>query len=304
MFTGRRIRVILNPSSGTERGQSLAGRIEQAIAEAGPLTLELSITGGADDATNWARQAADDGFDLVLAAGGDGSVTAVAHGVLQSEKRPALGIIPLGTGNGLARVLGLPVEPLAAVKALREGRLVELDVLDVPSHNTTSLLFLGAGLDAEINKDADSHNKARLGFLAYVQATFRHLSDRQNHQVEMVVDGQPRSVAAHTISVFNATHLNLFGAEVGPDSHPHDGVANLSVMSAPGFWKVMGQVLSVVGRNASRPRLERIRELEFTAEPPMLVHVDGDVVGETPVKLSLKPAALRFIAAAGYRIPH
>ncbi len=303
MFTGRRIRVILNPSSGNERGRALAGRIERLILEAGPAELDLRITEGPDDTGNWSTEAADEGFDLVIAAGGDGSVTGAAHGILQSAHRPAIGIIPLGTGNGLARVLGLQVDPLGAVKIMANGKLVDLDVLDVPSHNTTSLLFLGAGLDAEINRDADAENKSRLGFLAYIQATFANLAGRQNHQLQMIVDGQERTVQAHTINVFNATHLNLFGADIGPDAQPHDGVADLSVMSSPGFWGVMGQVLSVVDRNASRPRLEQIRELEFTAVPPMLVHVDGDVVGETPVKLSLKPAALRFIAAANYRVP-
>jgi len=303
MFTNRRIRVILNPNSGNERGSALADRIERAISESGPSQLEVMITDGAEDTVNWSREAADLGFEVVSAAGGDGSVTGAAHGILQSETRPAIGIIPLGTGNGLARVLGLPVEPMAAVKSLSSGKLVDLDVIDVPSHDTSSLLFLGAGLDAEINRDADSRNKARLGFLAYVQATLNNLSGRRNHQVRMLVDGQERTLQAHTISVFNATQLNVLGAELGPDAQPHDGVADLLVMSSPGFWAVMGQVLSVVGRTAGRPRMEQLRELELTAYPPMLVHVDGDVVGETPVRLSLRPAALKFVAAAAYRIP-
>ena len=303
MFTGRRIRVILNPTSGAERGQQLADRITKAIRLSGPAELELLQTKGSADAMTWAFEAAEEGFDLVIAAGGDGSVTGVAHGILKSRNRPAVGIIPLGTGNGLARVLGLPIEPLAAVKALATGKLVALDTLDVPSHDATSLLFLGAGLDAEINRDADSDNKARLGFLAYVNATFANLRGRRNHSVRLVVDGEERQVQAHTISVFNATRLQLFGTKVGPDAHPHDGYAELSIMSSPGLLAVVGQVLRIVSGPGSKPELVKIRELEIEAEPPMLVHIDGDVVGETPVKLKLVPAALQFVAAARYRVP-
>lgn len=295
--------MILNPTSGTERGQELADRLRQAISSTDPAELDLRVTGGPDDAWTWAFEAAEEGFDVVIAAGGDGSVTGVAHGILKSEKRPAVGIIPLGTGNGLARVLGLPIEPLAAVKALAGGKLVALDALDVQSHDATSLLFLGAGLDAEINRDADSDVKARLGFMAYVNATFANLRGRRNHSVRLVVDGVERQVQAHTISVFNATRLQLLGTRVGPDAHPHDGYAELSVMSSPDLLAVVGQVLRIVSGSSGKPELEEIRELEIEAKPPMLVHIDGDVVGETPVKLKLVPAALQFVAAARYRVP-
>lgn len=305
MFTGRRIRVILNPNSGTERGQEYAERISRAISSSGPAELDLRKTSGPDDAWTWASEAAEEGFDVVIAAGGDGSVTGVAHGILKSkqEKRPAVGIIPLGTGNGLARVLGLPMDPLAAVKTLSTGKLVDLDALDVHSHDATSLLFLGAGLDAEINRDADSEEKSRLGFMAYVNATFTNMRNRRNHSVRLVVDGQERLVQAHTISVFNATRLELLGAKVGPDAHPHDGYAELSVMSSPGLLGVVGQVLRIVADPGGHPELEDIRELEIEARPPMLVHIDGDVVGETPVKLKMVPAALKFIASARYQVP-
>lgn len=303
MFTGRRIRVILNPTSGSGQGQSVSSGLRQAFAQTGPAELDLRQTTGPADFTRYALEAARDGFDVVLAAGGDGSVTGVAHGIRRSGLDVPIGIIPLGTGNGLARVLGLPVDPLAAVTALQRGRLVRLDVLDVPSHDATSLLFLGAGLDAEINRDADSANKSRLGFLAYVGAAFANVAGRRNHLIRLTTDGDTRELQAHTVSVFNATHLQLLGAPVGPDAHPHDGVAELSVMSSQGAVAVAAQVLRIAVRPSSRPELQRIGEAMIEADPPLLVHIDGDVRGETPLHVRVVPAALRFIAAASYRIP-
>lgn len=303
MFTGRRIRVILNPTSGTGQGHSVSSGIRGALAQTGPAELDLRQTNGPDDFTRYALEAAREGFDLVLAAGGDGSVTGVAHGIRRSGQDVPIGIIPLGTGNGLARVLGLPVDPVAAVTALQRGRLVRLDVLDVPSHDATSILFLGAGLDAEINRDADSSNKSRLGFLAYVGAAFANVAGRRNQLIRLTTDGETRELQAHTVSVFNATHLQLLGAPVGPDAHPHDGVAELSVMSSQGALAVAAQVLRIAVRPSSRPELQRVREAVIESDPPLLVHIDGDVRGETPLHVRVVPAALRFIAAASYRIP-
>jgi YegS/Rv2252/BmrU family lipid kinase len=303
MFARKRISVILNPSSGTESAESLTELIRTTIHAGQAAELDLRLTTGSEDASNWAREAADDGFDLVIAGGGDGTVSSVAHGVLKSTRAPAIGIIPLGTGNGLARILGLPLGPAAALKAMQAGKIVELDALDVLSHDATSLLFLGAGLDAEINRDADAKQKARLGFLAYVQATLGNLRGRHNHQISLIVDGQERQLRAHTVILFNATHLELLGIGIGPDAQPHDGVAELAVMTSPGFWPVVGQLLRIAGRSTSRPELEHVRSLKLEAEPPMPVHVDGDVIGETPVEVRIRPAALRFVADGDYDIP-
>jgi YegS/Rv2252/BmrU family lipid kinase len=303
MFADKRIRVILNPSSGTEQADSLAGLIRSTIHAGQAAELDLRFTAGPDDASNWAREAADDRFDLVIAGGGDGTVSGVAHGILKSGETPAIGIIPLGTGNGLARILGLPMDPGGALSAMQRGKIVQLDALDVISHDTTCLLFLGAGLDAEINSDADAEQKTRLGFLAYVRAALRNLRGRRNHQVSLIVDGQERQLQAHTVSVFNATHLELLGVDIGPDAHPHDGIAELSVMASPGFWPLVGQLLRIARRTASRPELEPVHTLKLTAEPPMLVQADGDVIGETPVEVRIKPGALHFIADSGYEIP-
>ncbi len=303
MLSGERVRLILNPGSGTGDGADLKDQIIQALHSYAPAELDVKITAKGGDAVTWATEAADSGFEVVLAAGGDGTVTSVAHGVLQSDTRPVIGVIPLGTGNGLARVLGIPLDPVEAVEALADGKVVRLDALDVESHRATSLLFIGAGLDAEVNRDADSDEKSRLGFMAYIKATVANLAGRKNHRVRLVVDGQERNLRAHTVSLFNATRFPVLGANVGPDSQPHDGVAQMSVMTSPGVLPLIGQVLRIVSGPGSRQELEPVRRMELSASPPMLVHIDGDVIGETPVTAQVLPGALRFIAAASYEHP-
>src|SRR5690625_7480821 len=148
MFTGQTVRVILNPTSGTERGRHVTAAISQELRRAGVSDLDVRTARSGSDAVRWAGEAAADGFGIVIAAGGDGTVTAVAHGVRQAGTDTLIGSVPLGTGNGLARLLQVPLETVPALRALQQGKAVPLDVPDVPAHEATSPLFLGAGLDA------------------------------------------------------------------------------------------------------------------------------------------------------------
>lgn len=261
---------------------------------------EVRVTEGPEDAFDWAAAAADEGFDVVLAGGGDGTVTGVAHGVLRSGSRIPIGILPLGTGNGMARVLGLPVEPSEALDALAQGRIVQVDAVDIPSHDAMSLLFFGAGLDARINREADGDEKARLGPFAYVVAALSKLRGIRNHSLTLTIDGRLQALRGHTVSVFNATRLDLGGVPVGPDADPHDGVLELTVLRSSGALSTLGKLARLLNRSASRGELVPVHKLRVEADPPLPVQVDGDVVGETPLEAEVLPWALRFIADRGY----
>ncbi len=300
MYSGKRVLVILNPSSGREVATTVSSRVEDALGRHGASHVTMRFTAGPDDALAWAATAAESDFDIVLAGGGDGTVADVAHGVLGQARKLTIGIIPLGTGNGLARVLGIPMDPVAAVDEMARGGLADLDVISVVSHDRTSLLFLGAGLDAEINRDADKAEKARLGFLAYVKATLANVRGRRNHELRLVIDGKETVRQGHTVMMFNAARIDILGATFGPNSDPHDGIADLAVLSSPGTLAVVLQVLRLLNPTASQPTLIPVRELELHADPPLLVQIDGDVIGQTPLRVQLKPGALRLIAARNY----
>jgi diacylglycerol kinase (ATP) len=227
-------------------------------------------------------------------------VTAVATGVLEAGADVTIGIVPLGTGNGLARVLRLPMDPGRAIAAMAGGRVVPLDVVRVDAPRCIALFFLGAGLDAEINRDADTESKARFGFLAYLGATARNLLGRRNHRVELTVDGRTEMIAAHTVTVFNAGQFAFAGLEVGPDVDPHDGELDLTVMRSPGFWPSLAAVLRLATGQPHAAASRRGRRFRIDAQPPLLVHVDGDVIGTTPLEGEALPGALAFIAAAEY----
>jgi diacylglycerol kinase (ATP) len=298
VLQGRRVLVILNPTSGRARPEKAAATIEEALTGIGAMPA-LHLSGGPNEPALIAAAAADDGFDVVLAAGGDGTVTAVANGLLGASSTLPMGIVPLGTGNGLARVLRLPIDPLQAITAMDEGHEVSLDVVKVEEPDTFALFFLGAGLDAEIMADTDSEAKTRLGYFAYLRATLWRLQRRRTHRVDVTLDGQREIFAAHTVTIFNAGQFRFAGLDVGPDVDPHDGQVDVAIIRSPNFWHSAAVVLRVA---TGQPRtfVRRTRRFRIDAEPPLLVHVDGDVVGSTPLAGEVIPRALRCLAAPSY----
>ena len=300
MITGKRVLAVLNPSSGKGRGEELADTVRDVLLRHGAAEVEARTTQGPEDAFAWAAGAAAEGYELVIAGGGDGTVTAVAHGVHRSGAGMPIGILPLGTGNGMARVLGLPLEPEAALEALVEGRVVPVDAVEVTSHSTISLLFLGAGLDAKINRDADAEQKARLGALAYLKATLENLRGAKNHDLRVRIDEEEHAFRGHTVSVLNATRLDVMGLRLGPDSEADDGTLKVTVLRSLRLLTSLGQLLRLVSKESSRSELREAKRVRVEARPPLPVQVDGDVIGETPLEALILPAALRFVAAAAY----
>ena len=299
MLEGRRVLVVLNPVSGGGAAADAEEAVRAALEAAGA-RAEVRRTGDLNDARTWARGAVDEGFDVVLAFGGDGTANQVARGLVEAGARAVLGLLPVGTGNGLARVLDVPIDPVRAVAALAAGRTVDLDVVEVLAPEGVGLLFLGAGLDADINRDADAAAKARFGFFAYVWAVLRRLPRLRGHRVALTLDGVTTHLNAHTVTLFNAGRLVLGGVPMGPDADPHDGRVDVAVLRSPDVWRAAASVVRLVTRAGSRRQFERAREVRVEADPPLPVHFDGDVVGTTPLVARVRPGAIRVIAGARY----
>lgn len=296
--------LIVNPASGRAVGDGRwVHRVIGALHDAGAKRVEARVTETLADAERWAGAAADDGHDLLLIAGGDGTVAAAAHGVVQGGHDLPIGIIPIGTGNGLARHLRLPEDPLAAARVSIEGCTVRLDAIDVVSHGRTALVFVGAGLDAEINRDANSPTKRRLGRFAYVVAGAQRIVGRRNHRVLLTIDGHAEPLLAHAISVINAGRFELAGLDLGPPGDPRDGRLEVAVFRRPGPLQVAGQVVRLLAGRPTRTELIHATEVHLACDPPMPVHIDGDISGETPLRVRVVPGAMRFVAGREFVDP-
>src|SRR5689334_19274327 len=225
-----------------------------------------------------AAQAVRNGVDLVIACGGDGTVTACADGVAGSGV--PLGILPLGTGNLLARNLGLPLDLDAALVTALTGTDRRLDAGSANGH--TFVVMAGLGFDAKMLGESSEPLKKRLGWAAYVLSAVRHLRDRPV-RVRLVADGgTPLRLRASAVIVGNVGWLQG-GIRLLPDALPDDGTLNAVVLTARGWigWLRVGARVLLRRQAPGQLTSLRFRQLTVTADRDQPWELDGEVMGGT-----------------------
>ncbi len=273
----RRAAVVANPTKHDDITR-LRDTVRSAMSKHGwdePLWLETTAK---DPGTAQAADAVRDGVDLVLACGGDGTVTACADGVAGSGV--PLGILPLGTGNLLARNLGLPLDLDAALVTALTGTDRRLDAGSANGH--TFVVMAGLGFDAKMLGESSEPLKKRLGWAAYVLSALRHLWDRPV-RVRLVADGgAPLRLRASAVIVGNVGWLQG-GIRLLPDALPDDGALNAVVLTARGWLGWIRLAAQVVLRREAQGQMTwmRFRQLTIHAEREQQWELDGEVMGGT-----------------------
>lgn len=295
--------VIVNPEAGRHDPKRSARSILAGLEKAG-IAGTLHTTEQASDTARFTAEAVDSGADLVVVAGGDGTIMG-AIGALANTGVPLLPL-PLGTWNGLVRMLGAPMQLEEALAMCLAGDSVEIDIGYIPEIDRHFLLWAGAGIDAEVMAGAERNGmKKRWGYWAYLGALAERLGGSSNRSLTLEIDGVEHPFDGHTILAFNVNDLRFAGLQIGPVVDPHDGKMDLTVLTRPGFWgtlQEMGRVLtsgSRNGGNGDRTWLEG-RKARIDAHPPLDVQADGEVVGKTPLTLEIMHRALAVQAPQGY----
>ncbi|MEP6760558.1 MAG: diacylglycerol kinase family protein [Sporichthyaceae bacterium] len=286
-----RAAVIYNPIRAPDF-PSLRGRIEAHMARAGwaePLWLATTVD---DPGAGMCAEAAEKKTDLIIVCGGDGTVR-VCAGALAGTDTP-LALLPSGTGNLLARNLGIPLDDEeAALRIALSGADRRIDVASIEDHKF--VVMAGLGFDAAIMRDASEGLKRTIGWPAYVVSGARHLRGRGIRVRITLDDGQPFSRRVRTAVVGNVGKL-LAGIPLLPDAEPDDGVLDV-VLIAPGSivgWaRVAGRVLArrgQVDRRVERFRAQRVLLETGHATPRQL---DGDLIEDgRSMDIRIEPAAL------------
>lgn len=293
--------VILNPSAGGAEG---AGELLERELGARD-RVEVWRTAAAGDAREMAARAVAQGFDRVVAAGGDGTLNEILNGLAPRFDAVELGLLPLGTGNDLARTLEIPRDVPAAVEALTFGRARSLDVARVDNDGIRYFLNVSAGgFSGEIGEilEQDPEVKAAWGPLSYVRGAFEALSGLEPYRTRIVLDPggaeeERLRLAAVNVIVANARFVGG-GLQVAPRAVLDDGLLDLvAVRAAP-----VGRLSLLASKVLVSQHLEdelivhrQVRALEIHSEPPMPFNADGELIGRTPVRYEVLPGALRFV---------
>lgn len=298
--------VILNPAAG--RGQAARSHplLEKALAEKARIAgtkWQILETKAPGEAIELAAQAAQHS-DLVVAAGGDGTLGEVVNGLAQSNFSAQLGILPCGTGNDFARCLGIGTDWQKAIKILFEGAPRRVDVGHVHFLNSgEEHLFInvaGCGFDALVAQRVNDFRFHRFwrrvqGMPAYLSAVLQELVALKAANLTIECDGEILHQRAILCAVANATSYGG-GMLVAPQAKPDDGAFDICLIkeaTRSEFLRAFPRVFK--GTHVSHPKviMLRGREIVLKSEPPLPVLVDGDVRGTTPVRFWLEPQILQ-----------
>ena len=223
--------LIINPISGTRSKQGLEERVKARLAPKG-IEINTKVTKAGGDAFRWAREAVEKDYDLVISAGGDGTVNEVANALSFSDC--TLGILPFGSGNGLARSVGVPQDTMAALKLIEEGHVLISDrgiVNDKPFYCT-----FGIGFDAAVSEKF-SHMKRR-GRTTYIRSAFREFLNYRSQAYAIIVDDKMVTEKALLIAVCNAPQYGN-NAYIGPKAKLTDGMLDITVVHADNTFPIL-----------------------------------------------------------------
>jgi YegS/Rv2252/BmrU family lipid kinase len=265
-----------------------------------------------------AMGAALEGYDSVIAAGGDGTVNAVVNGLMQAHEQwlrapvskdkgptlPALGILPMGTGNVFAFNMGIARELREACRVIRRGQTRAVDVgvartAVPPFESRHFLLMAGVGFDAKVVEDTSLRLKYVLRDFAYVLKILQNgISHRGAKTRLKFVEGVEYSGDSWLVMIGNAA---AYAWDIRFTSHAHldDGLVDVCLFPFENKVASVRQVLQVLtGQHIERGTVKywKTAGLQIESEPPAPVQLDGDEWSRTPIHIAVQPAALRVLA--------
>ena len=286
--------VILNPVGGRGMARQVLPLVENALRSH---PGELRVTRAAGETTLLAREAAAAGRDVIV-VGGDGTVNEAATGILASGMRVCLGIIPAGTGNDYAlRALGLPADPLAALKIALTGEALAMDVGTVNGRYFFNAL--GVGIDANIAAVAERFKGLPFmqGQLLYWTASLSELIFHYDRcpQLTVTYDGEPAPSQKFAVADVGIGPAYGGGFLINPGADPRDGWFDICTIVKPSQLRAL-RLLPMVesGKHITQPEVSRrrVRHIILQAEQPIFAHLDGEVVRDRRFEAQILPGAL------------
>lgn len=296
------IAVIWNGQAGGAAGVS-AVAVEGRLAELTKRTVDVVDCRDGRDARVCAREAIRAGARIVVAAGGDGTVSSCAAEVIGS--RAALGVLPLGTSNSFAAALEIPDDPALALALIAspERRVIDAAVVDREGARATMILHCMIGLHAETIAGTSTGAKRRWGVLAYAATALQKLASLEPFSVELATVHHVIRCKAIQVSAANVAPLKTVVAH-GP-SHllADDGLVDVTIVAAETIAEALatGVHLYRAGRDHKAATRDNVgsfstKRVEVRCDPPQHVLVDGEPFGQTPVTIHTMPRALTIIA--------
>ena len=264
----------------------------ERIVDKNHFEYDICYTEAAGHAVDLAREAAEAGYDAVIAIGGDGSINEVARGVIGTET--AVGIIPGGSGNGLAHFMKIPFRKEKAIRKICKMKMSRIDTATINDKLFVSVA--GLGFDAWV---AEKFSGSRIrGFLSYVRVVLRGYFFYKSKRYKIYVDGRTLRRKAFMLTFANSDQFG-FNARIAPTASLNDGLIDMCIMKRPPFWIALFFLpLLFLGKLHKTPFLEVIkaREVKIIQRKNQCIHTDGDFLYlSKELNIKVFPLSLKII---------
>ena len=302
-----RYKIIVNPASGRGMGEQNYPLMDAELQKNG-LDYKMVRTEFQGHAIELAQEAADDGFDVVVAAGGDGTLNEVINGLMSvgssSDQRPALSVIPIGRGNDFCFGVDIPADIAAVCQLLAGGEYRQIDVGLVKGGDYPKGRYfgngVGIGFDAVVGFEALKLKKLG-GFPSYIAAALKTiLLYYQAPRVKIEMNGNSHTQPALMVSIMNGRRLGG-GFMMAPEGRMDDGLFDLVLVgqvSRPGILALLPRFM--MGTQAGHPAVTTDRKDRITVtamEGTLPAHADGETLSTAgqQLEITIQPLALRVI---------
>jgi diacylglycerol kinase (ATP) len=292
--------ILTNPKAGSAaQGAALRGAV------AGRSATIIRETRRPGEARELAAEMLRAGYELIVAAGGDGTINEVVNGLAAASAHATLGIIPLGTGNDLARTLAIPSDPLEALALLTRGPVRVIDLMKIESADATAygINVAAGGFSGQVDEVLTEELKATWGPLAYLLGAARVLPDLTGYETTIAwEDGPPERVEALNVVVANGRTVGG-GIPVAPSANPEDGRLDVVVVRYGSVVELIGVAARLLAGNylpSERVFHRHVRRVRIASRPGMWFNIDGELLTNEPVTISVLPQALRVVVGPTY----
>lgn len=253
------------------------------------------------EAKTLAQRAVADGADIVIAAGGDGTVSGVAAALLGTDC--CLGIIPTGTANGFATALGIPEDIGGAYEVIKAGHRQRVDTASC--NGQVMLLVACIGFEANLLTRMERDEKSRLGKLAIATNSLKQLSDVQQFETCLETPDESWSQPAVAVTIANSATVGMVLAQGPAEIKPDDSDLSITVVNSDHQWGMLTSaadlLLSALRQQpaqAATIKACKAQTVTVETEPPQKIFIDGEPAGQTPLTVECHPKSLRVLTPA------
>jgi len=305
MVSAQRSLFIVNPVAAGGKTARIWPQIEKELASL-DLPFDFTFTEAPLHATTLARQGVEQGFETIVAVGGDGTVNEVLNGLISPGAQRAdavLGVVITGRGSDLARTIGVPADYSEACARLADQRTmtVDLGLVEFDQEGERRQRYFvnvgGGGFDAEVAHRANRAPNFMGGTIPYLTSLVTTLLSYRNKSVELVLDDQePIRKVVNSVVVANCQFFGG-GMRVAPDADPNDGLFDVIVIGDIDKVDFLMTVPKVYdGTHLTHPQVDsyRAKRVKLRSEQPLLLQVEGEVCGHTPLTFEIIPSALQI----------